>query len=103
MKALKTCLTNLKSQKSRVPSTTIYDVLMPSTEGLAAAAWRKSIQDDRRELQKHLGPSGDNLKDIWQEVHVGEKYNEDTMIKYNEKWADCVFYAADIDGKFGRI
>ncbi len=72
---------------------------MPSTEHLAAAAWRKSIQMKRGELQKDLGPNAVGIEDVWKEARVVDGYTEEAMIKDNERYANEIFYAPDVAGE----
>ena len=86
-------------QKGSAGSSPIYDISMPTTESLPAAAWCKPIQDDRRVWQNQLGMDGVYIKDIWKEFQSIYPYTEHTMISDNQRWTDSGFYAADIAGK----
>lgn len=100
---LKTRVTRLQLRKSRATTTAVYDVLTPKVKDLPASAWRSAIQEERRELQKHLGAAGVGVEDAWKAADQPEMYNEKAMIEDNQKWPSHVFYASDIAGKSAFI
>ncbi len=96
---LKTCVTRLQLRKSRATTTAVYDALMPHVKDLPASAWRSAIQEERRELQKHLGAADVGVEDAWMAADQLDLYNEKAMIEDNQQWPSHVFYAPDIAGK----
>ena len=94
---LKTCSVYLKDRKGEEDHFDVYDVATTDTEGLTAAAWRQTIDDERSGLQK--SPKGAKFHDGWKEIKRGEEYFENSMVSDNKEFSSKAFYATDVPGK----